>query len=540
LVRRAVWGLVGHLGPSWCYSGFDTFAAGVEWCREHMAPLLPNFEFRTVDVFSGVSNPYSHVAAETFRFPCDDACSGLVTLVSVFTRMPPADVRLSGRDFAGAGARRPHVRHAVPHERRGRTARGRQAMKGFKHSRLLIPAREKYISLLRLHRVPCRRMIRGGSGRRRRYAMSRAVVRLAALALACSLLGCAARPGPEVLSPVPPCPGKTRQVSFVVATNREPDPAHPGNFGNGRAGGLSLVRYVISVPPDHKDMHIEWTGASPTDPAKSFATLAAEPLDRQAFVNATESDEGVVVFVHGYNTNFAESVLRMAQLMADNAIRGEAVLFAWPSDGSLPGYVADKDAVTVSRDPLAGLLTQLAARPGKRGITLAAHSMGCWLAMESLRQLRLTGKSEVFSRLDNVLLAAPDIDLDVFRAQVAAVGRLEPPITVLASPDDRALDFSSRLAGDRYRLGELNVRDPRIQELAEAYGFQLIDISNMAATDSLNHDRFIGAATALRTVLTPRKAENPLRRAGAFFLDAVASVLEVPGRIGRAAAEGAQ
>ncbi len=372
------------------------------------------------------------------------------------------------------------------------------------------------------------------------------MLRTCVLALSLAVLfGCAARPGPELLAPVAPLAQPIRQVRLHVATNREPDAKSPGNFSNARSSRLSFARYVISVPPNHKPSAIELSAARPVDPARSFATLEFTPLPDLAAgpasldENATaQGDDGgrVFVFVHGYNTNYAESVLRMAQLVADNPSGDRAVLFAWPSDGSLPGYVADKDAVTYSRDHLAQLLTMLGDDPQVREISLVAHSMGCWLTMETLRQLRLSGKDAVLERLDNVLLAAPDIDLDVFRAQAKALDRHDPPITVLTSPDDRALQFSSRLGGDRERLGGLDVHDPRIQSLATDYGIQLIDISSMAATDSLNHDKFIGAAASLKTVLAPKASKNPFRRAGAYVLDAMATVLETPGRIGRAAA----
>jgi len=249
----------------------------------------------------------------------------------------------------------------------------------------------------------------------------------------------------------------------------------------------------------------------------------------------------VGIFVHGYNTNFPEALFRLAQLTVDNPDPvSHTLLFSWPSDGALSGYVADKDGATFSRDQLAALLKNLTSDQRLGDIDIAAHSMGCWLTMESLRQLRLSGQSKVLSRLGSVILAAPDIDLDVFQSQVEAIGPLNPPLTVLASPDDRALSLSNRLGGDRARVGNLDARDPRIQTLAQSEKFQLIDISSMSATDSLNHDRFVGAAASLQKLLTPQKSQNPLRKAGAFVLDAAASVLEVPGRIGRAAAENVQ
>ncbi len=393
---------------------------------------------------------------------------------------------------------------------------------------------------------------------------------LVLICLAALLAGCAARPGPELFALAPAPAASHRTVAMTVATDRAPDPAHPGNFTSGRAPILSIGRYELSVPPNHKAATVEWSATHVGDASKCFTTVAYTPLPTDYFHNfrpavapsvppaaiaaaaitgeispaatasnatTTDTREDIVIFVHGYNTNYSESVLRMAQLIADNTLEGEAVLFAWPSDGELSGYVADKDATTFARDHLAKTLIDIAANLHYRQITLAAHSMGCGLTMEALRQLRITGHDKTLTRLGPVVLAAPDIDLDVFSAQAGALGRMDPPITILASPDDRALAFSDRLGGDRVRLGGLDVRDPRIQQLAQNYGIRIIDISGSAATDSLNHDRYIGAATALKAAMETHKPQNPLRKAGAFILDAVAAVLETPGRIGRAAAD---
>ncbi|MDR3641922.1 MAG: alpha/beta fold hydrolase [Humidesulfovibrio sp.] len=400
----------------------------------------------------------------------------------------------------------------------------------------------------------------------------------AIFALALILGGCAARPTSAVLVPVTASEAYPHQITIFVATTREPDPKYCESFCSGRSKELHLARYVIGIPANHKPANIEWPRPGQKDPSASFATLSFAALSPEQFMdnladsgNQTapapelereqdqEQDQGpkaipeasqaatpetgpakppVVIFVHGYNTSFPEALYRMAQLVADNPNPGHAVLFSWPSDGTLSGYVADKDAAAFSRDQLTAFLTWLTQDPRLGDINLAAHSMGCWLTMEALRQLRLSGHDHALDRLGSVILAAPDIDLDVFRSQMEVIGPLTPPLTVLASPDDRALSLSDQLGGGRERVGSLDARDPRIQALAQAEKFQLIDISSMSATDSLNHDRFVGAAATLQKVLEPKR--NPLRKAGAFVLDAAASVLEVPGRIGRAAAENLQ
>lgn len=360
------------------------------------------------------------------------------------------------------------------------------------------------------------------------------------MVMAMVLTGCATRPGPEMLTPV--ASSEVHQVNIHIATPRERDPEQSQSFTSIRSPRLNFAHYTISIPPNHQASAIEWPQTLPPDPATSFATVAYAHLDQAGFGDQLaaggEGKRNVVVFVHGYNTNFTEGLYRMAQIVADNPMPISAVLFSWPSDGKAIGYVADKDSVAYSRDHLARLLEQLADDPRIGGITLFAHSMGCWLTAETLRQLRLSGLGRVIERLSSVALAAPDIDLDVFRNQLETIGPLNPPLTILVSPDDRALDLSRKLGGERVRVGSLDVNDPRVHLLAETHKLQIIDISQMAGSDSLNHDRYLGSTKALLEVLGAGKKRNPARRAGAFILDAAASVLELPSRLGRAAARG--
>ncbi len=155
--------------------------------------------------------------------------------------------------------------------------------------------------------------------------------------------------------------------------------------------------------------------------------------------------------------------------------------------------------------------------------------MGGWLTIETLRQLRLTGRDAVLNRL-NVVLAAPDIDVDVFRQQVSVIGPLSPPMTLLVSSDDRALSISSRISGARERVGALNVTDPRVQETAMQSRVRIIDISETSASNRLNHDRYVYLAALYPRIVGPER-EGPgdnIQRAGAFVLDTAGAILTAP------------
>ncbi|MGO9135487.1 MAG: alpha/beta hydrolase [Methylovirgula sp.] len=330
-----------------------------------------------------------------------------------------------------------------------------------------------------------------------------------------------------------PAPG-TKVETIYVATTRARKITEADVFTAGRARQVNYAEFKISIPPGHQPGQIEWP-KGPPDPATSFAAVQQGPLDgttfeqKIAFREHREDRRAAVVFVHGYNTSFQEALFRFAQMTADTDVGDAPILFSWPSEARVTGYVADKDAVLYSRDQLVELLTMLAQKPGVGKITVIGHSMGCWLTMEAVRQLRLTGKTAVLNRL-HVILAAPDIDVDVFRAEMQVVGPMAQPMTLLVSRGDVALAVSRRLAGDRQRVGALDVDDPRVQEAALKAKLQIIDISSLKGTDSLNHDRFVSlAALYPRIAAAEANGTGPdLRHTGAFVFNSVGMTLASP------------
>lgn len=335
--------------------------------------------------------------------------------------------------------------------------------------------------------------------------------------------GCAARPGAETLaiSRSTAVPGARIQTVYVVTTRLR---APAGDYFLDQGGTApNFAEFTISIPPGHQPGMIEWPKDAP-DPQASFAVLRYRALSRdefQALTRPTPSAREAGIFVHGFNVNFQEGLFRTAQLSADDDIPGTPVLFSWPSAGRVGGYLRDKDAVTASRDALAATLIMLAQ--DRREVLVVGHSMGGWLTAETLRQLRLTGQTGTLAKL-SVVLAAPDIDSEVFVSQLHAIGRMRRTMAVLVARDDNALKASSILAGDRIRAGAIDVRDPRVIDVAQRYNVEVVDISALQSQDGMHHSRYIQLFSRVGNGF---RGSAP-QRAGAFVLNSVGATLAAP------------
>lgn len=109
----------------------------------------------------------------------------------------------------------------------------------------------------------------------------------------------------------------------------------------------------------------------------------------------------------------------------------------------------DRDSAIIARRGLAETL-EIAAQTKASGIVIVGHSMGAVVVMEALRTLSADKRLNVLKRIKGVLLAAPDLDPDLFRSQIDDIDYLPQPFTIVVSGRDRALDISRRLAGARH------------------------------------------------------------------------------------------
>jgi len=321
--------------------------------------------------------------------------------------------------------------------------------------------------------------------------------------LAVALSACAGRPSGNLVAVAASAPGASA-VEMLVATTRSDASVPPAIMFNGERGvGLRFADVAISIPPDAARQigEVQWPSSIPGDPAHDFVTLRADRLDLKQAVAAFDArlrssrPRHVLVFVHGYNTRFEEAVYRFAQIVHDADAPVVPVLFTWPSRGNLFDYVYDRDSATYSRDALEVVLQAMVKDPNVGSISILAHSMGNFVAVEALRQMAIRNHA-ISPKIADIMLAAPDIDVDVFRREIAEIEASDksPPITLFVSQDDHALDISRRLAGDEPRLGAVDPKAEPFRTMLEKARVNVVDLTRIGSDDLVNHGKFAQSA----------------------------------------------
>jgi esterase/lipase superfamily enzyme len=370
------------------------------------------------------------------------------------------------------------------------------------------------------------------------HHLFRLVACLAIVALAAPLAGCGTSgmtPGLSAFASTGSiAPAQPRAVPIFVASTRKTD-----RSGSGEAlsqARLSLVS--ISVPPGHKPGVVERPGFGSENAKSHFVAVGQRAVDRETFQQelATQVSgrvgvsRDVLVYVHGFNTGYDEARFRLAQIVVDSRFTGVPVLFTWPSRQKILAYGSDKESATASRDALEDLLADISTTPGVGRVHVLAHSMGTWLAMEALRQRAIAGQGDLGGKLGEVMLAAPDIDLEVFRGQMARLkgaGR----VSILASNDDRALSVSSALAGDRTRVGALDLKNAEHLQVVTDLGVRVYDLSGASASDFYRHDTFAQAPEVVRSIgaqLGEARPEDRNAQSQAYVDEETRRAMETP------------
>ncbi|PDT77496.1 hypothetical protein CO676_33080 [Sinorhizobium sp. BJ1] len=208
------------------------------------------------------------------------------------------------------------------------------------------------------------------------------------------------------------------------------------------------------------------------------AGLQGEVTRRLAMAKRKE----VVIFVHGYNNSFDDAAKATGKICNTLSAEFVCVSLSWPAGGSggaFYGYNIDRESGEFAVSDLKKAIRIISGTDGVKRLHLIAHSRGADVLISALQQLGMEAYATRSSpteryKISNVVLFAPDIDLDVattklfgfvsdpdapFGAKATPYGLLPPigslHLTVYSSPNDKALALSSGLFGSVVRLGRL-------------------------------------------------------------------------------------
>ena len=171
------------------------------------------------------------------------------------------------------------------------------------------------------------------------------------------------------------------------------------------------------------------------------------------------SSQDVVVFVHGYNNAFTDSIRRGATIQKDVASEAIVVSYTWPSDGELLSYGYDESSIDTAEQNFELFMDRLIEKVAPNRINVIAHSMGSRLLIRFLAGLpgrSLYPENMVFK---NLIFAAADVSTKFFQQKEEWPRYPQYPlssyaerITVYSSQYDRALGLSEKIHRDQ-RLG---------------------------------------------------------------------------------------
>jgi esterase/lipase superfamily enzyme len=285
--------------------------------------------------------------------------------------------------------------------------------------------------------------------------------------------------------------------------------------------GLQFGVSTVRIPPTHEKGELErpeiwrWELANPD---RHFIVTNTEPLSVGGFYDRLSramrsSGSEAFIFIHGYNVSFEDAVLRTAQLFHDLEFSGVPILFSWPAQDAWWRYTAAEDQATAAVPYLQEFIRGVVLAGKPKAINVIAHSMGNRVLVNAVHSVMQTPDIQGTALFQNMVLAAPDVSLDNFRAVEASVKQAAARVTVYASSQDVPLRLSNWLH-DLQRLGQA-------PPLSVPVGIDAIDASAVTQ-DLLGHSYFSHSQKLLLDMillirdglLPPRRSLEPVPTKG--------------------------
>lgn len=246
----------------------------------------------------------------------------------------------------------------------------------------------------------------------------------------------------------------TRQYTVWYGTNRKPNDADDltAGFSHARDDRVHYGKCQVAIPRSHQfgsigsawwrrwirltDDRLHIVSRTPQSPEAFWADL------RGALGGSSEEDRQALVFLHGYRTPFDRAALRAAQLGFDLKVPGVTGFFSWPSRGSSSHYPGDGESIQASEAAITEFLLGFVRESGARLVHLIAHSMGNRGLLRAMHRIAAQVETVEPVRFGQIVLAAPDVDQDVFRDLATVYPRVSERTTLYVSPSDLAVGAS--------------------------------------------------------------------------------------------------
>ena len=193
-------------------------------------------------------------------------------------------------------------------------------------------------------------------------------------------------------------------------------------------------------------------GVKCADPAggKASCDVLSSGLNRDEFlrrITAARSD--VVLFVHGFDYTFDESLEVTLRIVERAKFPATPVAYSWPSHGRVSAYGVDYDMSEWTIYHLTDFIRDLSgAVPEGYRLHIVAHSMGNRVLLMALARLDLAEP-----RLGQLILIAPDVDTKIFEELVVHSGPFRRK-TLYVSQHDLALRAAGFLRSSTMRAGD--------------------------------------------------------------------------------------
>jgi esterase/lipase superfamily enzyme len=111
-------------------------------------------------------------------------------------------------------------------------------------------------------------------------------------------------------------------------------------------------------------------------------------------------------------------------------------------------------------------------------------------------------------KLKNVMLVAPDVDVDVFRTQIQRMGTARPRISLFVSQDDQALSLSKNIWGGVARLGDVDPTQEPYRSEFERDGILVFDLTKLETSSGNAHDRAFEDVTSVMGMIRQRLSDG--------------------------------